>query len=151
MGDVLETNVEKIDALLPTVIRRLVKEGQKGEGTGLTIAQRMVLGILKNRGKVTMSDLSRKLGISMSATTTLVDRLEADGLVNRIRSESDRRVVYAGMTGAGQRVLQESKERRMQLLREFFSELDPGEVESFISVLEKMATRLNLENGSGCE
>jgi DNA-binding MarR family transcriptional regulator len=52
-------------------------------------------------GPMTMSDLSRQLLVSNGNTTTVVDRLEADGLVTRTPLATDRRIVHAELTDAG--------------------------------------------------
>ena len=49
-----------------------------------------------------MSDLAAFLGSSLSATTSLVERLEAKGLVRRIHDPIDRRVVMCNLTPIGQ-------------------------------------------------
>lgn len=48
-----------------------------------------------------MSDLSRMLLVSNGNATAVVDRLKSDGLVNRVPSETDRRVVMVSLTDAG--------------------------------------------------
>jgi DNA-binding HxlR family transcriptional regulator len=44
----------------------------------------------------------RGLGIDAGAITRMLDRLEAKGLVERVRSETDRRVVHVRLTEAGE-------------------------------------------------
>lgn len=50
---------------------------------------------------VKMSDLSRMLLVSNGNATAVVDRLKSDGLVDRMPSETDRRVVMVNLTDAG--------------------------------------------------
>lgn len=69
---------------------------------GTTLPRFDVLAALYRRqGGVTMSDLSRMLLVSNGNATTVVDRLERDGLVRRTPSDTDRRTVYAALTPAG--------------------------------------------------
>lgn len=68
---------------------------------GITAAQWHPLFALKI-GKVTTAlELAREAGIDAGATTRMVDRLVAKGFVERVRSDSDRRVVYLRLTPAG--------------------------------------------------
>jgi DNA-binding MarR family transcriptional regulator len=53
--------------------------------------------------RLRMADISRSLHLSKSGVTRLVDRLAERGLVVRAACPSDRRVVYAGLTGEGRR------------------------------------------------
>lgn len=71
---------------------------------GLTAAQWHPLLLLK-LGKVsTALELARECGIDAGATSRMVDRLVAKGFVERVRSDSDRRVVHLGLSPAGMEV-----------------------------------------------
>jgi DNA-binding MarR family transcriptional regulator len=64
----------------------------------LTGPQGILLGILSQHSKMKISELSEKLGLSNSTVSGIIDRLEKQNLVERIRSDEDRRVVYASVT-----------------------------------------------------
>ncbi|CAN5559387.1 MarR family transcriptional regulator [soil metagenome] len=71
---------------------------------GVTAAQWHPLFLLKLDHVGTALELARELGIDAGATTRMVDRLVAKGLVERVRSDSDRRVVHLGLTATGREV-----------------------------------------------
>jgi len=52
-------------------------------------------------GRLRMSELSRQLTITTGGASRMIERLERDGLVRRVPSTSDRRVVYAEVTDIG--------------------------------------------------
>jgi DNA-binding MarR family transcriptional regulator len=58
--------------------------------------------------RLRMADVSRSTQLSKSGVTRLVDRMGARGLIERAACPSDRRVVYAGLTDEGRRVLIEA-------------------------------------------
>ncbi|HBV89341.1 MarR family winged helix-turn-helix transcriptional regulator [Desulfosporosinus sp.] len=64
------------------------------ENSGITPPQGMVLGILSKDRKLKISELSTKLSLSNSTVSGIIDRLEKQGMVERVRSDTDRRVVY---------------------------------------------------------
>ena len=64
----------------------------------VTGPQGMLLGTLAHHGKMKVSELSEKLGLSNSTVSGIIDRLENQGLVVRTRSKEDRRVVYISVT-----------------------------------------------------
>lgn len=68
---------------------------------GLTDAQWKPLWLLASGRADTGNELARALEIDAGAMTRLLDRLEAKGLVERERSEADRRVVHLRLTAAG--------------------------------------------------
>lgn len=64
----------------------------------LTFPQAMVLTVLGESGPMPISALAEKTGSANSTISGVVDRLEKLGLAKRERSESDRRVIYVGVT-----------------------------------------------------
>ena len=61
-----------------------------------------VLAQLQRAGKpLSMGDLSRRLMVTNGNVTGLVDRLKSEGLVDRRRSDGDRRVQIVSLTKAG--------------------------------------------------
>ena len=70
---------------------------------GLSIAQLEVLQALAQapEGRLRMMDITKRMCVSKSGVTQLVDRLEERGLVAREFTRSDRRLTYATLTEAG--------------------------------------------------
>jgi DNA-binding MarR family transcriptional regulator len=69
---------------------------------GTTLPRFDVMAALyRRRDGVTMSELSRMLLVSNGNATAVVDRLEAEGLVRRTPSATDRRTVFVALTEAG--------------------------------------------------
>src|SRR5262245_5896561 len=71
---------------------------------GLTDAQWKPLWMLKVGRATTAIELAREMDIDAGAVTRMLDRLEAKGLIERVRSEADRRVVHLRLTAAGEGV-----------------------------------------------
>jgi len=65
---------------------------------GMTAPQGMVMGILSKEKTMKITELSSRLSLSNSTVSGIVDRLEKQGLVERKRSEEDRRVVNVSMS-----------------------------------------------------
>jgi DNA-binding MarR family transcriptional regulator len=69
--------------------------------TDLTNAQWIPLYKLYTKQASTVAELARACELDNGATTRLLDRMEAKGLCQRVRSEQDRRVVNIQLTEAG--------------------------------------------------
>ncbi|GAB19710.1 putative MarR family transcriptional regulator [Gordonia effusa NBRC 100432] len=69
-------------------------------------------------GCVRMSDLADHVHLSQSATSRVVARLEADGLVTRSMCDKDRRSVFAALTDAGVRRYSEARPTQRRVLNE---------------------------------
>lgn len=68
------------------------------EEAGITATQSMVMGILSKEKVMKITELSSKLGLSNSTVSGIIDRLEKLGVVERNRSEEDKRVVYVSVS-----------------------------------------------------
>lgn len=64
----------------------------------LTYPQSIVLAILETDGPMPISALAEAAGSANSTISGVVDRLEKMELVQRIRSDTDRRVIYVSTT-----------------------------------------------------
>lgn len=64
----------------------------------LTYPQGVVLSVLSTEGTLPISTLAELTGSANSTISGVVDRLEKMGLVRRVRSETDRRVIYVELT-----------------------------------------------------
>ena len=77
----------------------------------ITFAQFKAILLLNRAESQTLSQLSEGLSRARCTVTGLVDRLEAKGLVRRMRSREDRRQVYVTLTDKGKELAQELKEK----------------------------------------
>ena len=87
--------------VLPLLKKRLMHMDmvQKEHGTPLSHVQ--VLAMLQDAGTMSVSEISRRLGIAKPNITPLVDRLYEAGYVDRQHDENDRRVVNIVLQEAG--------------------------------------------------
>lgn len=77
------------------------------EPTGLTNAQWVPLFKLHTAQASSVAELARECQLDTGAMTRLLDRLEAKGLVARVRSSQDRRVVNIELTPEGRKAAQQ--------------------------------------------
>lgn len=68
---------------------------------GLTPAQILIMRAIRNLGEVTSGRLADEVNLSLATVTTILDRLEKRGFVERYRSKTDRRVVHTKLTKDG--------------------------------------------------
>lgn len=104
----------------------------------ITPPQFVALQWLEELGDITIGDLSNRLYLAFSTTTDLVDRMEKNELVKRVRDENDRRVVVVHLLEKGERIIQEVIEKRQQYLQEKLVGFNDQEVEQLSSYLQKL-------------
>lgn len=66
--------------------------------SNLTFPQALVLNTLLEESPIPISLLAERVDSANSTVSGIVDRLEKLGLVRRERGETDRRVIYVGLT-----------------------------------------------------
>jgi DNA-binding MarR family transcriptional regulator len=71
---------------------------------GLTYPQYLALLVLWQQDGVTVSELGQRLSLDSGTLTPLLKRLEAAGLVSRLRDASDERRVLIRLSAAGRRL-----------------------------------------------
>jgi DNA-binding MarR family transcriptional regulator len=78
----------------------LIKQGLDKEFKSMhvTESQSMVMRTLNHFGDMKVSDISKKLDLSNSTVSGIIDRLVERGIVERKRSEKDRRVVMISLS-----------------------------------------------------
>src|SRR5256885_10732156 len=106
---------------------------------GLSLAKLAALHRLTEAGEsLPLGQLAERLACVKSNVTQLVDRLEADGLVNRTADPNDRRSRLAVLTDAGRSAYRKGSEIQMQTERELFGGLTKEESEVLHHLLEKL-------------
>ena len=93
----------KLTRSLNSVQSRLTPQLQRD--FGITESQFGVLEALLHLGPMSLGQLCQKILRSGSNLTTIVDNLERDGLVTRVRDETDRRVQIAELTEKGRALI----------------------------------------------
>ncbi|WP_138207483.1 MarR family winged helix-turn-helix transcriptional regulator [Haloimpatiens lingqiaonensis] len=106
------------------------------EDMNLTAPQGMIIGMLSHEGKMKISDLSKRIGLSNSTISGIVDRLEKQGFVERIRSEKDRRVVYVDVNSEFRK---NSKDRFCQIQRKMETVISKTSDEEADKILEGLS------------
>jgi DNA-binding MarR family transcriptional regulator len=79
------------------------------EPLGLTYPQYLVMLVLWQEDGVTVSAIGGRLGLDSGTLTPLLKRLEAAGLVSRIRDTADERQVRITLTGPGRALKAKAK------------------------------------------
>ena len=87
-------------------LRRLILAGEHyrqvvAEAIGLGTTESQALSYLAVHGSSGQSEMARDLGLTSSALTALVDRLERQGVAERVRHPRDRRRTIVQVTERG--------------------------------------------------
>ena len=119
------------------VVRELERELQSEQKLALTDYDVLVQLAAADERRLRMSDLADRLLLSRSGATRLIDRLVAEGLVERASCESDRRGQWAALTDAGYRRLRAAAPTHLRgVATHFLDRLSPGDLAGLERMLD---------------
>ncbi|MEC9488922.1 MAG: MarR family transcriptional regulator [Halanaerobium sp.] len=110
----------------------------------LTGSQGMLVGILAHNGEMKISDLSARMGLSNSTVSGIIDRLEKQGCVERIRSKEDRRVVFVRVTADFNKKAKSNFNRIEHKIESIMKEATEEEIDRILDglkILQKLLDR----------
>lgn len=109
---------------------------------GVTRVQWIALYYLGREESISQKELAERMNVKESSIARLLDRMERDGLVERIKNESDKRITNLRLTDRG-------KEYRIKLLPEgekfeqlLYKGISDEEMQVFTTVLSKMINNI---------
>jgi len=131
---------------LRPVLLRLARELRKEtEQLGVTARQATLLWLVKRSPGLSLAELAAEEGISPPALSGHVDRLERAALLQRVRSEDDRRRVGLELTDEGEKLMRRVRARRTTWLTARLRGLEASELEAIERALPALSRLLGEE------
>ncbi|MFW6368513.1 MAG: MarR family winged helix-turn-helix transcriptional regulator [Spirochaetota bacterium] len=151
MANVSEAGNTLVDPIYIYITKRLRKIAHAinkhskylQESFKLTLPQIICLREIHEHGPITFGRLTRILALNNSTTTGIVDRLERDRLVRRVRSDRDRRQVSVEITEPGITILQDAPPPLNSEFIERFENLPEEEQESIVKAIDRLASLID--------
>src|SRR5947209_7798484 len=98
----------------------------------VSLPQLHILMMLQEQGRMMVSELANALCISTPSASSIVDRMEEHGLVQRTRDVADRRVVHVEISDHGRSVVEEMGGVRRDQLQALFRTMTDVELRHVI-------------------
>lgn len=129
------------------IVRTASVLGQRGADLfrrfGLTEAQFNVLFSLKYKERNwSQSDLGRRLVVTRASVTSVLDKLEEKGLVERLQVPGNRRIYHVDLTAEGQKLLDKVEPLYRNDIHEVLSGFDEETCRNLIQQMEVIRTRV---------
>ncbi|GAB5099732.1 MULTISPECIES: MarR family winged helix-turn-helix transcriptional regulator [unclassified Caballeronia] len=138
IGDyVLSESVGYLISRVRSTMWNMVTQHTSSE-LGITGTQASIMFMLAVGKCATAADIAREYGIDASAVTRLIDRLEKRGLLSRVRSEADRRVVRLALTEDGRVMAEQVPAIFTSVLDNLLAGFTPEEVGFLKSMLRRV-------------
>ncbi|ACV64819.1 transcriptional regulator, MarR family [Desulfofarcimen acetoxidans DSM 771] len=145
-GDKLEIYMKRWEDVFQSIIRRLHNELGKNLVKGITGSQVFVMKKIHERGRSTVSEVAEDLCVSLSAVTSLVDKLCKFDYVNRQRDDNDRRLVWLELTPKGNDILGTCLSARRQVVQRYLRQLPEEDIEKLLDIYEKLLKIMQAED-----
>ena len=137
---------QEVLSLLRRIIRAIDLHSKQLEKTfGLTGPQLVVMRTISAHRDITVGGVARQVSLSQATVTNIIDRLEARGLVERVRSSQDKRKVTVSITDPGQELLDKKPTFLQEKFIDEFVQLHQWEQLQVLSSLQRLATMMGAE------
>jgi DNA-binding MarR family transcriptional regulator len=122
---------------------------EAAQAHGLTGARDLlVLAAMEGGSRQTQLALAQSLGVDKTTMTSLLDRLEARGLITRCTDAHDRRARIPALTEAGRRVQADVMDARDQAESTLLARFSPQERHLLRALLARLADEAQEAHGS---
>ena len=112
----------------------------------ISFAEFRILRLLNEEGSSSMVNMANSLLITQAAMTGIIDRLEKQDLVERVRNTEDRRVIHVSITPKGREVSKKADRLHRNFVEKALQSLTESDVANVLNALTKMSNAI--ENSS---
>lgn len=143
LADVVQDLNQKVDAVYrhsALLERYSAISRDYGEGTILTEAEAHALGYVCEMGEATITDLAHYSFRTKGTMSKMLKKLEEKGLVQRVKREDNRKMIYVSATAEGKRAnaIHQAYDRAatIAMLEELLKSCTIEEIESFYHITQ---------------
>ncbi|EJL6984607.1 MarR family transcriptional regulator [Vibrio cholerae] len=139
---------EEVLVALRQIIRAIDLHSKKlNKDAGLTGPQLILMRSIHDLGEqVTIRELAVHTNMSQGTATTILDRLERNGYVQRVRSNSDKRKVHAHLTDDGRKLLAQAPQPLQESFVDQFHQLQDWEQSLLLSSVQRISAMMNAQD-----
>jgi DNA-binding MarR family transcriptional regulator len=113
--------------------------------TGLTGPQLWAIKTIAQGAPLMVSEIATRMHLHPATVVGILDRLETRGLVRRVRSTEDRRVVRVELTGGGKGLVKKAPEVAQGLLVSGLEQLKTKNLKTIAAALDQMVEILGAQ------
>jgi MarR family 2-MHQ and catechol resistance regulon transcriptional repressor len=139
----LNQMADELYLLFPLFRKKLFKHKKMLHHNRLPHSYYHILKVLKKLGALPMSEIGRRVFISKSNMTSVIDKLVENGLAERIPDKNDRRVINIALTDKGNELLNEWRVHSNQEIKIRLSSLSDEDLEKFYESTRNMKNILD--------
>lgn len=131
--------IGQINKLINRRINELLKEANVNEFNG---AQGTIIFVLTEEGPMPIKDIGKATGLAKTSLTSMLDRMEKQGLIKKRENENDRRSTIIDLTERSRGYKEVIEKVSQEVNREFYKKIKAKDVERFEATLQKVLDNL---------
>ena len=137
---------EELLVALRKVIRAIdIRSKELSRDVGLTGPQLIVLQEVGKHPGVMVKEIAQSITLSPATVTSILDRMESRGHVNRVRSTQDKRKVGVFLTDAGQLLLDKAPLPLQEHFLKRFNAIEGWEQSQMVATMQRIATMMDAQ------
>ena len=120
-------------------VNRFILSEMAGQGIqDLATSHGDIIYALYNNSRMTMAEISKKIGKDKSTVTALVDKLVRNGYVVKERDATDSRIIHVALTAKGEQLKPAFEDISQRLLDAFYADVTEAEKKELLRILMKI-------------
>ena len=131
--------VSRIQKICARVLERMLKKRKLDAFNG---AQGRILYVLWEHEKLSFSDVGKYTSLAKTTLTSMIDRMEENGLVERIPDKEDRRQIYVSITEKARKYRQKYNQVSDEMSAIFYQGFRADEIRRLDAMLERILNNL---------
>lgn len=135
----IEQHIVEFRNLFVQLFKKMVKNSSASVGIKFSPSQMRALSAFHEDRAYRMGELSKIAQVTMPFMTEMVDGLVAEGILERVRDEEDRRVVKVKLSDDGRKIHTDFVRTRAQEMGSIFAKLDKKDQIELLSSLQNMS------------
>ncbi len=116
---------------------------------GVSAAGGLVLGLLRDRGAMSPSEIGESLIVTRATVTGVVDSLERRGFARRSPNPADRRSLLVALTPEGRAVVQEVRTLVHRNEKTWMGDVSDQELREYIDLLHRIQATVAASDEAG--
>lgn len=136
---------EKLEIMKRQIHKKYVEHWSSISPLNLSMSQSGLMLLLEQKGMLKVSDLAEYMSVSLGGMTALCDKLEERNLIERVRDQGDRRIVYMKITERGRMLAKEIRSRKNGMFERIFKGIPVEDLRALEKVYASLLRNLDGE------
>ncbi len=137
-----DQHIEQILESFQAIKQHMIEGFSFAKDSPITPTQGFVLHFVAKYKQSNVKEIAKRLFITSSAATQLIEGLVKNGFLKREEDTKDRRSVTLTLTEKAIKQVNANKEKRLEKMNEIFNALSDSELATYLKLNQKISTTL---------